>query len=273
MTTGSEARGTSLQRTLHHQVANQMGARIVRGELPPGTALPNESLLGAQLGVSRTVLREAMKVLASKALVTVRPKTGTRVRPREEWNMLDPDILHWQSSGSNRTAYLEDLMEVRRIIEPAAARLAAKRARSQDISKIERAWALMDAARGDSEASIDPDLRFHLTVLAATHNVFMRPFGSLIEAALKTSFRLTNVNATAYRRSLRQHREVLDAIRAGDADLAERLMRDFLADVHDDIRQALPASCLQRKRVRDRINSKGDIGVASKLTRPSLRKR
>jgi DNA-binding FadR family transcriptional regulator len=97
----------------------------------------------------------------------------------------------------------------------------------------------MEAASGDTESSIEPDLKFHLSVLGSSHNVFMRPFGALIQAALRSSFRLTNEDRAAYLRSVRQHRDVLDAIRASDPDAAEAAMRLLLISTLDDVNNAL----------------------------------
>jgi DNA-binding FadR family transcriptional regulator len=225
--------------TLHRRVAAGLGGRIVRGEIGEGETLPNEAALGAELGVSRTVVREAVKVLAARRLLEVRPKTGTRVRPRREWNMLDPEVLEWQFSGEAAPAALQDLLEVRRVIEPAAARLAAERARPEELRELERAWDGMVEATGRAGSSVDPDLRFHLGVLAATHNAFMRSFGWLIQAVLRSSFRLTSADRAAYLRSVEQHRKVLGAIRGGDASRAEVSMRELLESTAEDVRRAL----------------------------------
>jgi DNA-binding FadR family transcriptional regulator len=230
------------EHTLHSQVANRLGARIVSGALDAGDPLPNEAALGEEFGVSRTVVREAIKVLAAKELLEVRPKTGTRIRPRLHWNVLDPDVLRWQFSGPGAAAGLEDLLEVRLVVEPAGARMAADRATPEEVADIERACSEMEATTGDLEASIDPDLRFHLAVLAASHNVFMKPFGALIQAALRSSFRLTSVDHAAYVRSVRQHRQVLDAVRTGDPGGAEDAMRRLLESTSDDVHRVLRAS-------------------------------
>src|SRR5437660_12133093 len=116
------------RRGLHGAVVHEIGVRIIRGDLTPGEPLPTEDELGSQLGASRTVLREAVKVLAAKRLVESRPKTGTRVRPRRDWNLLDPDVLAWQVEAGADADFLAQALEIRRMIEPAAARLAAERA-------------------------------------------------------------------------------------------------------------------------------------------------
>jgi DNA-binding FadR family transcriptional regulator len=227
--------------SLHHQIAGRIGSLIGGGSLAPGVVLPNESKLGDEFRVSRTVLREAIKVLAAKGLLEVRRKTGTRVRPHGEWNMLDPEVLSWSFSGSGLPAGLADLVEVRKVVEPAAARMAAERGSSEDYAEIEAACEAMEAASNDLPSSIEPDLRFHLGILEATHNVFMRPFGALIQTALRASFRLTSTtnNRIAYRRSVALHRKVVEAIKAGNGRKAEMAMAAVLVQTSRDIEARL----------------------------------
>jgi DNA-binding FadR family transcriptional regulator len=230
-----KAGSTETRLGLHHEVAGRVGSLIAQGALRPGEVLPNEMALGAKFGVSRTAIREGVKVLASKGLVEVRRKTGTRVRPAAEWNMLDPEVLGWLFSGSGIPPALADLMDVRRVVEPAAARMAAKRATEDDLFRIRLAWVEMEQATGDLPSTVESDLRFHLAVLEATHNVFMRPFGALIQAALRASFRLTNSNAAHYRKSLIRHGKVLEAVEAGNGDEAEEAMIAVLGQTAKDL--------------------------------------
>jgi DNA-binding FadR family transcriptional regulator len=237
---------------LHHELADRIGSLIAQGALKPGTVLPNEKTLGEEFGVSRTALREAIKVLASKGLVEVRRKTGTRVHPPEEWNMLDPEVLGWLFSGSGVPPALADLMDVRKVVEPAAARMAAQRATAKDVAEIREAWLGMEQATGDVPTSVEADLRFHLAVLEATHNVFMRPFGALIQAALRASFRLTNSNPALYRKSLINHRLVLEAVEVRNGDEAESAMvamlRQTAMDIATQIRTSKQAASTKKKR-------------------------
>jgi DNA-binding FadR family transcriptional regulator len=228
------------ERTLHAQLAREIGLQILEGKLPPGTILPNEADLGMQLGVSRTALREAVKVLAAKGLVEVRRKTGTRVRPLHDWNALDPDVLSWLFSGNGLAVGIHDLLELRLIIEPAGARLAAQRATAEHLAAIEAALESMDRSVADSESSVEPDLQFHLAILEATENAFMRPFGALIQEALRASFKLTNRDRPAFERSLRRHRDVLEAIRQRDPEAAEAAMQIVLNRTSEDIERAIP---------------------------------
>jgi DNA-binding FadR family transcriptional regulator len=124
------------RRTLPEQVVDELGQRIVRGDFAASGGLPTEPELSAELGISRNVLREAMKVLASKGLVEVRPKIGTRVRTQEDWNVLDPDVLAWFSIDGSELRNAHDFVEFRRIIEPKASYLAALRATEKEIADI-----------------------------------------------------------------------------------------------------------------------------------------
>src|SRR4249920_2142636 len=115
-------------RGLLGRVVNRIGMRIIGGDIAPAASLPNEADLCTQLGVSRTIVREATKVLASKGLLESRPKTGTRVRPPESWNLLDPDVLAWQWAAMPRAEFVREIFELRRAFEPTVAALAAMRA-------------------------------------------------------------------------------------------------------------------------------------------------
>src|SRR5881398_2664775 len=159
------------EQSLHGRIVHAIGRRIVSGDLRPGDLLPAEP----ELGASRTVVREAIKVLAAKGLVESRPKTGTRVRRRDDWNLLDPDVLAWQQDGAVDDALLGKLTEVRRIIEPAAAELAAARADVRDVAAMEDAFQQMEEtaqarAGTDFEAFVQADMRFHLAILQACRN-------------------------------------------------------------------------------------------------------
>lgn len=225
---------TFSRRSLHGQVAHEIGARIIRGELVPGETLPNETDLSQELKVSRTALREAIKLLAAKGLVESRPKTGTRIRQRSSWNMLDPDVLNWLVSDAAFEDYADDLFEMRRLIEPAAAAIAARRAGKKAIETIVAAYEDMAEAGEDIEAGVNPDLNFHQAILAATGNEFIAPLGALIDTALATSFRISSSRPGARINSLPRHKSVLDAIVAGDSEGARTAMELLLSEAMDD---------------------------------------
>jgi len=202
------------------------------------------------MGVSRTALREAMKVLSAKGLVEVRRKTGTRIRPRTDWNMLDPEVLSWMFSEGGTPVGLDQLIEIRRVMEPIAAGMAARRATDEEIADIARAFERMTSAKSRLASSIDPDLRFHLAIFNATHNIFMRSFGTLIQSALRASFRLTSTNNAAYKRTLTLHGEILRAIQAKNGIRAERAMLALLDQTSSELHEKMrpPASKKGAKR-------------------------
>src|SRR5438093_11453299 len=155
------------RRGLHGAVVHDIGVRILRGELQPGDLLPVDDDLIGESVVSRTVLREAIKVLAAKRLVQSRPKTGTRVRPRRDWNLLDPDVLAWQLEAGLDRRFLDAALELRQLIEPQAARLAAGRATEAQLAALAQAHDEMERAGEDIELFMEPDLRFHGLLLEA----------------------------------------------------------------------------------------------------------
>lgn len=235
---GRPGAGTFSRRSLHGQVANRIGARILSGELGPGASLPGEGEFASEFGVSRTVMRESIKLLASKGLVESRPKTGTKVRPREQWNTLDPDILIWRLASGDLEGFADQLFELRRIIEPQAAALAAQRATPEDHAIMRRHYDGM-AAAVDVESSIQPDFQFHLSILAATRNDLLAALGMVIETALTASFAMSGAAPAAPKLSLPHHLAVLDAIVARDADGARTAMQVLLANASKDIHRAI----------------------------------
>ena len=213
----------------------------MQGELRPDTPLPTEAVWSVQLGVSRTALREAIKVLAAKGLIASQPKTGTRVRPREEWNFLDPDVLVWRFSTGLIETHIRDVFQLRRVIEPAAAALAAERADDPGVRRMEQAFRGMEAAGDDGEKFEEPDRRFHQAILRLTGNEMIGSLGMLIETALLMSFRLSNDNPRGQGHSLPMHRDVLAAIRNRQPQRARKAMERLLEQSERDVRQAVAA--------------------------------
>lgn len=221
--------GTYPRRGLHGEIVHDIGVRILSGDLRPGDPLPAEEELGGDLGVSRTVLREAIKVLAAKRLVESRPKTGTRVLPRREWNLIDPDVLAWRLEASPDEQFFTDVNELRRIIEPEAAALAATRATDEEIEQLGQAFEAMRAALddGDPDAYLTPDLRFHAIILEACHNELLEQMATMLRAVFRALFIRTIATRA---RGLPLHGEILDAIRADDPETAERATRALIDD-------------------------------------------
>jgi DNA-binding FadR family transcriptional regulator len=234
MTQGS----TYPRRGLHGEVVHEIGMRILSGELKAGDPLPTDDGLLVGADVSRTVVREAIKVLAAKRLVEARPKTGTRVRPRSDWNLLDPDVLAWQLEAGPTQEFLEDALELRRMIEPGAARLAAERASSADVDALEEALAAMGAAK-DLPAWIEPDVRFHSILVRAARNELLERLSPIITAMLRTLFMVSSRPPQTFTRALPLHEAIIDAMRDHDPDLAEAATLRLLEDTVRNTRRAL----------------------------------
>ncbi len=230
------------RRGLHGEVVHTIGVQILSGTLRPGDPLPPEDDLTSNLAVSRTVLREAVRVLAAKGLVEARPKTGTRVRPRAEWNILDPDVLSWRIEALNDRQLYEETTEVRLAIEPLAARLAATRATKDEIAAIEEAYAGMEQGANDQATYLAADLQFHERILGASHNELLAHLGSVLRAVLRTTFEITTTPQRSRRRALPLHRAIVDGIVAHDEDAAEEATRTLLADTAADIRRLAPGT-------------------------------
>jgi DNA-binding FadR family transcriptional regulator len=229
------------RRSLPLQVANRIGSQIVSGALPPGALLPSEIELSGELGVSRTALREAIKVLASKGLIEQRPKTGTRIRPRASWNFLDPDVLVWQLANGPLDQHVRNLFDLRQAIEPGVAALAARRASAGCLEQLAQSYRDLEAAGDDDERFTEPDMRFHQGLLAATGNETLRSLGTVIEHALGWSFRLSIGNPDGQRPSLPLHKAVLEAVCGRDPSTARQAMECLLAGAEQDVRRALAA--------------------------------
>ena len=222
-------------------VTEHLARRIVRGEWADGAALPTELQLAEELGVARTSVREALSRLKAKGLLVSRTRSGTRVLPQAQWNLLDEDMLRWVGANGHSLQVARQLMQLRRIIEPAAAEIAAASASDQAIAVIERAYRGMDAAGMDPVAYAGPDLEFHRAILAATGNPFLVSLGTGIQAALRMSFDLSSRQPGAPRRSLPMHRAVLDAIWARKPLEARGAMEALLGMTEQNLQRSSPA--------------------------------
>lgn len=223
-------------RNLHGQVVHELGRRIVGGACTPGEALPNEEELCRELGISRTALRESVKVLAAKGLVESRPRIGTRVRASENWNLLDPDVLAWRCATSPGPDFVLQLNQMREIIEPASAGLAAQHRSQVQLRTIEDAFAAM-AAAPDIDAWVSADLDFHIAILAASNNPLLLPLGAMIASALEQLLGLSARRAGNFKVCLPEHGRVLEAIRRQQPVVATREMSALLADTRQRLMQ------------------------------------
>lgn len=226
-------------RNAHGQTLDLLGAAIVAGRWLPGTALPPEPTLCEEFGVSRTVVREAVKSLVARGLLSTGPKVGTRVLAPEQWNWFDPEVVQWLSRSGLTREFLRDLQELRRVVEPAAVRLAAERATGADLADIEAAFAGMRAAVEQGGDYVTHDLRFHQGLLRASHNRMMVQMSKALGALLRTSFEISTAGPDSAARALPLHRAVLDAVIARKPQRAERASLALIDGAREDIEQVL----------------------------------
>jgi DNA-binding FadR family transcriptional regulator len=236
----SRARGSAVI-SLHAKVLDKLGQSIVRGELAPGDPLPNADDWSASYGVSRTVLREVIKVLAGKGMVESRPKIGTRIRDRSEWNFLDPDVLAWRYGATTNFEDARALFELRRAIEPMAGSLAALRAVPEHIARLEALYARMELSVDDNDRFAQADLDFHQAILRMTANELFGSLAALCETAMLISFRLSDDNPYGQRPSLPLHKRVCACIAARDGDGARDALVALLDLAEEDVNRSLAA--------------------------------
>jgi DNA-binding FadR family transcriptional regulator len=227
---------TTPSRNLYGHVVHELGQRIVGGGIKPGELLPREELLAEELDVSRTALREGMKVLSAKGLVESRPKVGTRVREERAWHQLDADVLAWRCALMPTEDFVRKLADMREVIEPASAAAAAKYRTYEQLQSIEEAYAAMEKA-ADLDAWAQADLAFHEAVLSATNNELMVSLFTVIESALATFFVLSARTAKSFKEALPLHGHVLDAIRRSDPDGARRAMVSLVEESRNNMQK------------------------------------
>ena len=229
-------------RGLQGRVIDGIGRQIIGGHYAPGDLLPKEAELTEQFGVSRTSVREAMRVLAAKGLVDIRQKIGTRVRQPENWNVFDSDILRWHSDVGRGDDIMRNLVEVRQIMEPAAARLAAGRASMDDLRRMDDALRDMVANAQNREGYAHADVEFHLAVYAASHNVLLRQFGSVVADFLYSSFTVQQATAAGddvFSEDAETHAAVFRAINGGNGEKAAEAMLHVVLDGKNALIKAL----------------------------------
>lgn len=216
--------------SLATQVAREIGRRVVSGAYAPGSLLEDEAALAEKYQVSRSVIRDAVKILVGKGLLEVRRGIGTRVRARSNWGLLDDDVLAWYQSAPPDAGMLQQLMDVRQVFEPKAARWAAERGDDLSHEMIARSVERMEEEKGSVEDFVVADAVFHRSILRATKNEFLMALEGIIFSALLSSIRLTNIDPRSNEASLPFHRNVYEAIAKRDGEEAERVMERLLGD-------------------------------------------
>lgn len=206
-----------------------LGKRIATGIYPQHSTLAIEQELAASLGVGRNALREAVKVLSGKGLISTAPRSGTKVRPRDEWNMLDPDVLGWHADPETATReFMLDLIELRRIIEPKAAELAAKRATKEDVARILSAYEAMANSKTFQER-LETDIEFHTAILKASHNSVLNHFKYAISTYLRAHATLGKKQSdTINKEDLERHHQIAWSIASGKTKSAYSLTVEML---------------------------------------------
>lgn len=216
------------------RVADELGIAIVRGDFPPGKALPPEIQLCEIMGVSRTAAREAIKGLIAKGLVASKPKLGTRVRESSDWNHLDPDVLRWRLEVTDTETYLAKMFQLRHATEPAACALAAVYAQADDFVRLKAAFQAMVDAGEDNDAWVEGDLAFHKSIYLATHNEFFWPIGQLFGFGLKHMFGIAALGSHRPRAVI-EHGNLLEAILKHDPEQARAAALVLLGNAETDI--------------------------------------
>ncbi len=234
-TAGSRGRG------LHGQLVQQLGQMIVSGDLGADRPLVPEEI-GQRFEVSRTVVRESLRVLEAKGLVSARPNVGTRVRPVSDWNLLDPDIIEWRAFGPQRDDQRRELSELRWTIEPLAARLAAGHAREDIQQRLSDMVEIMGHALGQSDALTfsRADAEFHSLLIQIAGNRMLEHLSGIVSAALQVSGGPVTGCDRPNEASLAQHARIVDAVAGGDGTAAENAMRQLLT-VHPEVERVVPA--------------------------------
>jgi DNA-binding FadR family transcriptional regulator len=213
---------------LTYRIVEDLGIAVVTGRYTENNPFPVEADLCKQYGVSRSILREAVKMLTAKGLLSARPRQGTWVQPEDIWNLLDPDVLRWLLERNFSYSLLIEFLQMRLAVEPIAAGLAALVAKPKDKAAVMATIGRMSAAERGEDDPLNSDIAFHVGVMHACGNRFYSQLSDLIVTALRFSIRT----------SIADHKVVADAIMAGDAQTAETAMRSLIQEALDLIRSA-----------------------------------
>lgn len=223
-------------------LVKEIGQRIVGGEYVPGGTLPVEQELSDAYKAGRNAVREAIKVLSGKGLIRTERRVGTVVLPRSNWAMLDPDVVSWMLDHTElRQKLLLNLSQLRRVIEPESAALAAEFATTTEILRLFEAFEKMGEHRQDRELAILYDIAFHDRLMEASHNMLLASMSRSIGTLLRANFEISIRRADGYIRNLEQHGKVADAILRRDPEGARKEMLHLLSNNDEDLQQMMQA--------------------------------
>ncbi|MUG33462.1 FadR/GntR family transcriptional regulator [Psychrobacter sanguinis] len=200
----------------HDSIVEELGLKIVSGQYPQNEKLPSIDEICKNYKISRTVAREVIRVLNSKGLTYSRPRVGTVVNFKDEWHLLDPDVLSWVMKSTPKNDFFETFSTVRRVLEPELAYIAANTATDEDIRKIQSAYKRMEEA-STLEDSMQPDIDFHIAIAEATHNEILIYISKMLVLSLQYSIQVTNLRPNDQEHSLPRHKAILTAIENKDS--------------------------------------------------------
>jgi GntR family galactonate operon transcriptional repressor len=225
-----------MHRKLYEHVEEAIGLQIITGELKPRETLPNEDALCTEFGVSRGVIREAVKVLQKKGLVQPRPKIGTQIQPRSQWNLFDADVLVWKLKAGQQLLFLEKVTEVRGLIESEAAKLSAQRATAEEVAEIQHLFnrlndILSDEKTFNYETYLQADMALHTAILEASHNELLAQIGRTMRHAVQTARQADNNEFNILQVSHSFHATIVQAITHKDPDRAYTASREMFDQI------------------------------------------
>jgi DNA-binding FadR family transcriptional regulator/acetyl esterase/lipase len=220
----------------HNSVAHRLGVQILRGDMKSGDVLPTEEDASSALGISRSAYREAMRTLSAKGLITSLPKVGTKIAPRGDWNILDPDLLSWSFEAEPDEKFIRDLFELRNTVEPTAAAMAAQRRDDEDLGHLSDAMARLAGSSPGSAASFQAEADFHKRVLLSSKNEALAGLWSAVELTLRWSAKLQRMLPMHYtlEKLVTEHSRLLDRIVARQAAEAQAAMTEIISHSFDD---------------------------------------
>lgn len=228
------------QATIHAAIARRIGSAILSGELKPGDCVGGEIGQSRTMGVSRGAYREAIRLLLAKGLLEIQPKAGTHVAPRRRWNLLDPEVIAWTFSGKPDPRFIRDLLELRVLVEPAAAALAALRRSEAELEEMRAAIDVMISHGLNSAAGQEADRQFHNFLLAASGNEAFASLSKSIEAAVQWITLYKKRHALWKSDLVDEHTAVFDGIAAGDPERARQAMSELLAITLSNVKTQFP---------------------------------
>lgn len=224
---------------LSQRMTHELGKAIVRGEYSQAGGLPTEAELCEQFGISRSAMREAVKMLSAKGLITSRPRQGIRILPKDRWNLFDTDVLKWILDSNPSLELLKEFLQMRMAIEPEAAVLAAKNASDEDIANIGKAIERMISAKNGLDDPLQSDIAFHISILYASRNRFFIQLREFVQTALSVSIRHTNQLKGITVGDIADHSAIYTAIKSGDSAKAKLAVAHMIDEAQGLIETAL----------------------------------